>query len=65
MNQSIISTGSRVKFDSDSGPQTGTVQDIKTDLGNGAKVAFVRVIGTLDGAAWRVPVNELQRVEAA
>jgi len=65
MNQSTISTGSRVKFDSEAGPQTGTVQDIKTDLGNGAKVAFIRVAGTLDGAPWRIPVNELQQLEAA
>lgn len=64
-NTNIITTGTTVKFDSDEGPQTGTVHEIKTDIGNGAKVALVRVEGTLDGQPWRVPVNELQHAEAA
>ncbi|WP_273163736.1 hypothetical protein [Massilia timonae] len=65
MNHKTISAGSTVKFDSEAGPQQGTVQQIMQDIGNGAKIAFVRVTGTLDGAPWRVPVNELQHVEAA
>lgn len=65
MDRNTIGPGSTVKFDSEAGPQQGTVEDIKTDIGNGAKVAMVRVIGTLDGAPWRVPVNELQHAEAA
>jgi len=65
MIRKIIGPGSPVKFDSEAGPQQGTVAEILTDIGNGAKVAFVRVAGTLDGAPWRVPVNELQHVEAA
>lgn len=65
MNRKIIGPGSHVKFDSEAGPQQGTVAEILADIGNGAKVAFVRVAGTLDGAPWRVPVNELQHVEAA
>jgi len=65
MNRKIIGLGSPVKFDSEAGPQQGTVAEILTDIGNGAKVAFVRVAGTLDGAPWRVPVNELQHAEAA
>jgi hypothetical protein len=60
MNRKTIGPGSPVQFDSEAGPQQGTVEDIKTDIGNGAKTAFVRVTGTLDGAPWRVPVNELQ-----
>lgn len=65
MNRKTIAPGSPVKFDSESGPQQGTVAEIKTDIGNGGKVAVVRVAGTLDGAPWRVPVNELQHAEAA
>jgi hypothetical protein len=65
MNLKTIGPGSTVKFDSEAGPQQGTVAEILTDIGNGARIAFVRVTGTLDGAPWRVPVNDLQRVEAA
>lgn len=65
MQQNTIGPGSAVKFDSDAGPQTGTVHEIKTDITNGAKVALVRVAGTLGGAPWRVPVNELTHAEAA
>lgn len=65
MDRNTIGPGSPVKFDSEAGPQQGTVQQIMTDIGNGAKIAFVRVTGTLDGAPWRVPVNELQHAEAA
>lgn len=65
MDRNTIGPGSPVKFDSEAGPQQGTVAEIMTDIGNGAKVAFVRVTGTLDGAPWRVPVNELQHAEAA
>ncbi|WP_314435494.1 hypothetical protein [Massilia timonae] len=65
MDRNTIGPGTPVKFDSEAGPQQGTVQQIMQDIGNGAKVAFVRVTGTLDGAPWRVPVNELQLQEAA
>jgi len=65
MNRKNIVPGSPVTFDSEAGPQSGTVIELKTDIGNSARIAFVRVSGTLDGAPWRVPVNELQHVEAA
>jgi len=65
MDRNPIGPGSSVKFDSEAGPQQGTVTEVKTDIGNGARVAYVRVPGTLDGAPWRVPVNELQHAEAA
>jgi hypothetical protein len=65
MNRENIGPGSPVTFDSEAGPQSGTVIELKTDIGNSARIAFVRVNGTLDGAPWRVPVNELQHVEAA
>jgi hypothetical protein len=65
MNRKTIGPGSPVTFDSEAGPQSGTVVELKTDIGNNARIAFVRVNGTLDGAPWRIPVNELQHVEAA
>ena len=65
MQQNTIGPGSAVKFDSEAGPQTGTVHEIKTDIGNGAKVALVRVAGTLAGTPWRIPVHELKHAEAA
>ena len=65
MDRTTIAAGSAVKFDSEHGPQNGTVEDIKTDISNGAKIALVRVAGTLDGAPWRVPVNELHHAAAA
>ena len=65
MNRKTIGPGSPVKFDSEAGPQQGTVEEIKTDITNGAKTAFVRVVGTVAGAPWRVLVNELQHAEAA
>lgn len=64
-NQNTITPGASVKFDSETGPQTGTVQEIKTDLTNGAKVALVRVPGTMDNTPWQIPVNELSHAEAA
>lgn len=63
--KNTITAGTSVKFDSETGPQTGTVQEVKTDLTNGAKVALVRVPGTLDNMPWQVPVNELSHAEAA
>ena len=65
MNRENIGPGSPVTFDSEAGPQSGTVIELKTDIGNSARIAFVRVKGTLDGAPWRIPVNELQHVETA
>ena len=55
-----IGPGTPVTFESDAGPQRGTVAAIKTDLSNGAKIATIRVPGTLDGAPWTMPVAELE-----
>lgn len=60
-----ITIGTRVEFDSDHGPQTGVVAEIKPDLGNGQRIAVVRVANTLDGAPWHMPVDQLQRAAAA
>lgn len=65
MNSKTIGPGSFVQFDSEAGPQQGIVAQILTDIGDGARIAFVRVTGTLGSAPWRVPVNDLQHVEAA
>ncbi|TDY35115.1 hypothetical protein [Janthinobacterium sp. 75] len=56
----VIACGSRVAFDSDDGPQAGVVECIKPDVGNGQRIAMVRVAGTLDGMPWQVPVEHLQ-----
>lgn len=60
----VITSGSRVSFDSDEGPQAGVVECVKPDLGNGQRIALVRVADTLDGMPWQVPVEQLQAVAA-
>lgn len=60
VNPKMIASGSRVAFDSDEGPQAGVVECIKPDVGNGQRIAMVRVAGTLDGMPWQVPVEHLQ-----
>ncbi|GGY67865.1 hypothetical protein [Pseudoduganella albidiflava] len=65
MQNKKIGPGSPVTFESDAGPQHGTVAEIKTDVTNGAKIASVRVPGTMGGAPWTMPVNELSHAEAA
>jgi len=65
MQHKKIGPGSPVTFESDAGPQRGTVADIKTDLTNGAKVASVRVPGTLGDTPWTMPMHELRHAEAA
>ena len=60
----VIASGSLVAFDSDEGPQDGVVECIKPDVGNGQRIAMVRVAGTLDGMPWQVPVEQLQAAGA-
>ena len=64
VNPKMIASGSRVAFDSDEGPQAGVVECIKPDVGNGQRIAIVRVAGTLDGMPWQVPVEQLQAASA-
>jgi hypothetical protein len=59
-----IAVGAAVNFDSDEGPQDGVVECIKPDVGNGQRIAMVRVAGTLDGMPWQVPVEQLQAASA-
>jgi len=65
MDRNTICPGTTVAFDSDAGPQTGTVHEIEAGISNGSKIAVIRVAGTLDGAPWRVLVSELTHKEAA
>jgi hypothetical protein len=60
-----ITVGATVNFDSDNGPQSGIVEDIKADLGNGQRIAMVKVPGTLDGVPWQMPVDQLQHATVA
>ncbi|KRB73469.1 hypothetical protein [Noviherbaspirillum sp. Root189] len=59
-----ITTGTRVTFDSEHGPQHGTVAEIKPHIGNGQSIAVIQVKGTQNGSPWQVPVNELHAVAA-
>ena len=60
-----IAIGQNVEFDTEHGPQAGIVEQIKPDVGNGQRIALVRVAGTLDGAPWQMPVEQLQRIKQA
>ncbi|UGQ45101.1 hypothetical protein [Massilia endophytica] len=61
-----IGPGSAVTFDTEHGSQTGTVETIQTDITNGARIAAVSVPGAMNGAPWKVLVNDLKPVlEAA
>jgi hypothetical protein len=60
-----ITVGARVEFDTEDGPQAGVVEQFKCDVGNGQRIALVRVAGTLDGTPWQMPVEQLQHVKAA
>lgn len=54
-----ITAGSRVKFDSDHGPQKGTVIDVKRDIANGEGFAVIEVDHALAGCVWQVPLTKL------
>lgn len=60
-----ITKGTRVGFDSEHGPQKGTVIGILQDIGNGQRVAAVEVDWQMSGFVWQVPVNDLQVLAAA
>jgi hypothetical protein len=60
-----ITAGARVEFETEDGPQVGVVEHIKPDVGNGQRIALVRVAGTLDGMPWQMPIEQLQIIKAA
>lgn len=60
----MIRPGAHVTFDTEHGPQRGTVTEIRADLGNGQRIALVQVPGTQGGAPWCLPVEQLHRVVA-
>ncbi len=62
--QTTITVGTDVTFDSDDGPQRGTVCGFKPDVTNGRQFALVKVAGTMGGEPWQLPVNQLERAPA-
>lgn len=67
MNQGIqkIISGARVAFDSEHGPQQGTVLGVLRDISNGQRFAAVEIVHELPGIVWQVPVEQLQVKAAA
>lgn len=59
-----ITVGTPVTFDSEDGPQRGTVRGFKPDVTNGQRFALVKVPGTLGGEPWQLPINQLERAPA-
>lgn len=53
----MINTGATVSFDSAAGRTIGLVEQIQTDISNGAKVATVRLPG---GSTTALPINHLR-----
>ncbi|NYE62216.1 hypothetical protein FHW58_003431 [Duganella sp. 1224] len=53
----MIDTGATVSFDSDAGRTVGLVEQIQTDISNGAKVATVRMPC---GGTTALPINHLR-----
>lgn len=56
--------GSRVEFDSEFGPQVGTVLDVTRDVGNGEPFAVVELDHAMAGMLWKVPLHQLQPTAA-
>jgi hypothetical protein len=56
----IIRPGMRVEFDSEHGPQKGTVVGELKDINNGEKYAVVAIDHALSGCVWQVPASNLQ-----
>ncbi len=55
-----IDPGARVEFDSEFGPQTGTVLTITRDVGNGQPFAVIEIDHGMAGMPWKVPLQQLQ-----
>lgn len=60
-----ITAGMRVEFDSEHGPQKGTVVGIQKDITNGQGHAVVEVDHALAGCTWVVPLPDLQPAAVA
>lgn len=58
--QQNISTGTPVTFDSEHGPQRGTVSGIKRDVTNAQQWAVVEIDHDLPGILMNVPLDKLQ-----
>lgn len=59
-----IAIGNIVKFDTEHGPQTGTVRGLIPNAAH-PTAAIIDVDHTLEGAMWTIPVNDLSIVDAA
>lgn len=55
-----VSIGDRVTFDTDDGYQTGTVNDLRRDVGNGELHAWVELDHQWPGLFRAVPLAALQ-----
>ncbi len=59
-----IQQGSRVEFDSEHGPQKGTVLGVTCDVGNGEPFAVIEIDHAMAGMLWKVPLQQLQPARA-
>jgi len=64
MKREIV-VGSEVEFDSEYGPQNGTVTEIKKDIANGRPIALIDVPSTQGSASWKLPIDQLKLYKAA
>lgn len=60
-----ITVGMPVDFESEHGPQRGTVAGIKQDVTNGQTYALIDVNGTMNGAPWQMPIDALAKAQNA
>lgn len=65
MNTPPLDQGARVQFDSEYGPQVGTVLGVTRDVGNGEPFAVIEIDHAMAGMLWKVPLHKLQPSAAA
>ncbi|MET3135293.1 hypothetical protein AAKU55_005601 [Oxalobacteraceae bacterium GrIS 1.11] len=61
--RSPITVGTHVEFDSDHGPQAGTVIDFMPAGPNGQRLAAIAIDHDLEGIVWTMPVTSLQKTQ--
>ncbi len=57
-----ITKGISVAFESNEGPQSGTVVGVIKDLSNGQGFAVVEIDHVLPGCVYQVPLHDLRRI---
>ena len=60
-----IQPGDTVRFESDIGPITGTVTQVKRDVSNAQEHAVIDVHGFAAGSPWNMPLDRLERTRRA